>query len=77
MFVFLVFYVIFLLLCHHLATDAIVSGLFILDYNCRFLYEKFEDIKEVIRGRNSKKDGQYNDQMKKEKELSAKHYTES
>jgi len=31
----------------------------------------------IIRSRKSKKDGQYNDQKKKVKQLSAKHYTEN
>jgi len=37
--------------------------------------EKFEDTKEIIRIRKSKKGGQHNGQEKKDKQRSTKHYT--
>ena len=42
-----------------------------------FLYieEEFEDIKGVIRIRKSKKDRQHNDQKKKDKQRSTRHYS--
>ena len=39
--------------------------------------EEFKDTKEVIRIHKSKKDRQYNDQKKKDKQRSTKHYTEN
>ena len=39
--------------------------------------EKFEDTKAIIRSRNSKKSRQHNDQKKKDKQRSTKHYTEN
>jgi hypothetical protein len=41
------------------------------------LWEKFEDTKGVIRIRKSKNDRQHNDQKKKDKQWSTKHYTEN
>jgi hypothetical protein len=37
--------------------------------------EEFEDTKEIIRIRKSKKDRQHNGYKKKEKQRSTKHYT--
>jgi len=37
--------------------------------------KKFEDTKGVIKSLKSKKDRQYNDQKKKDKQRSTKHYT--
>ena len=39
--------------------------------------EEFEDTKGVIRIRKSKKDRQHNDQKKKDKQRSTKHYTQN
>jgi hypothetical protein len=39
--------------------------------------EEFEDTKGVIRIRKSKKDKQHNDQKKKDKQRSTKHYTKN
>jgi len=39
--------------------------------------KKFEDTKGVIRSRTSKKEREYHGQKKKDKQGSAKHYTEN
>ena len=39
--------------------------------------KRIEDTKEVIGGRKSKKDKQYNGQKQKDKQRSTQHYTEN
>jgi hypothetical protein len=49
--------------------------------NCAFWQEEFEDTKEVIKIRKSKKNRQHNNKKKekeqKDKQRSTKHYTEN
>ena len=41
------------------------------------IHEKFDNTKLVIRSRKSKKNRQYSDQKKKDKQGSTKHYTDN
>jgi hypothetical protein len=55
----------------------VICVLVISHFYGKFVQEKFEDINGEIRSRTLKKDRQYNDQKRKDKQWSIKYYTKN